>query len=631
MYIREKEKKRKGETYLQYQLIESVRTPSGPRQSLVLNLGSLSLAREKWKHLANRIESLIHGESSLFASDFEVEKLAEHYSRLIIKKRQTEEAERQRVQGEHEEQEPCYETVDLNSVESSNALTIGAEHVALNQIREYGFEKLLRSIGFTPHQINYAVMLVIARLIHPSSERETARWLRENSGLPELLGTDIEVYDTALHRAASLLWTNHKIIEEHLSKKAKELFSLQETVILYDLTNTYFAGSKRNSEIAVPGGKSKEKRNDRPLVTLALIVDDEGFPKSSKILKGNVSEPSTLKRMLDELDEFSSLLNSGKTIVLDAGIATEENLEKIRSRGFHYVAVSRKRTYQEGLWDDGSEREIPLANPGNTLRIKLARTETEAFLRCYSTEKEAKEKAIFVKRLKRFEEEITSLGDGLQKKGTTKSCEKVMERIGRIKEKYKVGNHYDLVVEHENEVVTKITFSKNAKGEESQASYGEYVLRTNRMDLKDEEISRIHRSLTTIEASFKSMKSELGMRPNFHKKDKMTMAHIGITVIGYHFLTPIIQKLRAGGITHCWNTVREILANHIRVTTTFNTEDGDTISLRTSTSPSHGQQEIYNALKIRHNPLKRIRTVIPKRKTKSEEITAKKCSAENFS
>ncbi len=615
MFIREKKKKKKGKRYCQYQLIESVRTPAGPRQTLVLNLGTLKLHKDKWKHLANRIEGKMHGQPSLFASDPEIEKLAEHYSRLIIKKRQAEEAEAQKIQAETEE-DPEYETVDLNSGTNSDALTIGAEHVVLNQMREYKFDEILKSLKFDPRQINYAKMLVVGRLAHPASERETVRWLRENSGLLELLETDIEVYDTALHRVAELMWENHVAIERSLSKRAKAQFSLRETVILYDLTNTYFAGSKKGSKIAKPGAISKEKRNGRPLVTLALVVDDEGFPKLSKILEGNVSEPSTLEGMLDELDEFSPLFNSEKTIVMDAGIATEDNLKLIRKKKFHYVAVSRKQTYEDGLWDNSSEKQIKLADGKTKLTIKLTRTETEAFLHCHSEAKEAKEKAIFERKLKKFEDEINRIKEGLKKKGTQKSYEKIVERIGRLKEKYKVGSLYDLVVEQEEGLATGIIFNKNSNGEAVENSFGEYVLRTDRMDLADEEISKIHRSLTTVEAGFRSMKSELGMRPNYHKRDEMTIAHIFITVIGYHFLTPILKKLKADGLTHCWNTVREILANHVRVTTTFNTEAGDTISLRTSVDPRPRQQEIYNALRIKHNPLKRLRTIIPKTRIK---------------
>ena len=134
-------------------------------------------------------------------------------------------------------------------------------------------------------------------MIHPGSERETVRWLRDTSAVGELLGSRVKVYDTALHRTAVLLWEHHVAIEQELSNRAREIFSLKETVILYDLTNTYCEGSKRGSKIA-KHYKSKEKRNDCPLITLSLTIDEEGFPKQSKVWKGNVSEPDTLEDIL---------------------------------------------------------------------------------------------------------------------------------------------------------------------------------------------------------------------------------------------------------------------------------------------------------------------------------------------
>jgi hypothetical protein len=329
----------------------------------------------------------------------------------------------------------------------SDARTIGPEYAALSQMNEYSFDNILKLEGFDSKQITYAKMLIIGRMTHPASERETTRWLKESSGLMELLDTDINVYDNALHRTAALLWEKHEEIEEHLSNKAKGLFSLDENVILYDLTNTYFAGSKKGSKIAKPGGKSKEKRNDRPLVTLALTVDEEGFPKYSKVLEGNISEPQTLDDMLTQLNDCTTpLFTSFKTIVIDAGIATEDNLKLISTRGFKYVAVSRKESYDDCFWNTGSEKEIKLADGKTNLKIKLVRTEKEGYLLCHSEAKEAKEMAIFERRTKKFEKELQKIKEGLGKKGTQKSYEKIFERIGRLKEKYKVGSLYDIVV-----------------------------------------------------------------------------------------------------------------------------------------------------------------------------------------
>ncbi|MCP4345475.1 MAG: IS1634 family transposase [Desulfobacterales bacterium] len=505
MFIREAVKNVKGKKYIQHHLIESVRTPLGPRQKPVLNLGCISLNKDKWKDLANAIESELHKQPRLFPAEPEIEKPARYYAKIIVKERLNKEAGKK---DKAEVNKPQYETVDINSLSASDARRIGAEHVALSQMKEYNIDKILKELGFNSNETNYAKMLIAGRLIHPASERETARWVNEDSGIKELLQTDINVYDNALHRTAVLLWEQHKKAEQKLSETARKLFSLKETIILYDLTNTYFEGTKKASRIAKPG-KSKERRNDRPLITLALIVDEEGFPKNSRILEGNVSEPDTLDKILDELSDFSDGFNACKTVVTDAGIATEDNLKIIKNKQFRYVAVSRKKSYEDIFWTKSKEREIILADGRTKLTINLAGTEEEAYLLCHSEAKEAKERAIFEKKIKKFEQGLTEMNEGLKRKRTHKKYEKITERIGRLKEKYGVGNLYHIDVRQKEGTVTEIGFRKNPNGEAKEERLGEYVLRTDRSDLTDEEISETHRSLTTLEDSFKCMKSRI--------------------------------------------------------------------------------------------------------------------------
>ncbi len=631
MYIREKTKIKNNKRYVQYQLLESVRTPAGPRQNVILNLGILDLEKDKWKVLANVIKEKLCNQNRFFQIDQEIEKLAEHYASLILEKRLQPASEKiGDIQEEHEkESQAQYESVDIHSVSTSNARTQGAEHVAIKQMDEYGLDHILKSLQFNDKRIAYARMLIVGRMVHPASERETVRWINANSAIKELLKTDVKVYDNALHRTAIKLWQHHEAIEKQLSKTARKMFSLEESVILYDLTNTYLEGSKRGSRIArqLPGGKSKERRNDRPLITLALTVDEEGFPKHSWLLDGNISEPKTLKRMLDELSEYTgtNLFNSRKTIVIDAGIATDDNLKIIKSKNYNYVAVSRKRLYGDNFWDNAEERKINLSRAKSfqknlrlteddktKSKIKMVRTEDEVFLLCHSEMKEAKERAILERKLKKFEDGLKNLKDGLKKKGTQKKYSKIVERIGRLKEKCGVGTLYDIEVKEKDGVVTDIEFSKNSKGEAKECTAGEYVIRTSRLDLLDERISQIHRSLTRIEDCFCSMKSELGMRPNYHKGDDPTIAHISITVIAYHILSGILKKLRMGGINYRWETLRNILSSHVRITTSFNTENKETIHIRTSTPPGIKQREIYRKLKIRMKPLKRVITEIKK-------------------
>jgi transposase len=618
MFIRETVKSKKGKKYVQHQLVESVRTPHGPRQRLLLNLGFLDLPRKQWKELANTIESELHGQPSLFPTHPEIEKFARHYASVIIKERLNRESEK--IEREQDTAESLYETIDINSVSTSDSRTLGVEHVVTSSTQEYNLDKILKKLKFNDNQVNYTEMLIAGRLAHPGSERETVRWINENSAICELLQTDAKVYDNALHRTSCLLLENHEVIEQCLSGTDREIFDLQETVILYDLTNTYFEGSKLNSKIAKPA-RSKDRRNDRPLVTLALTVDADGFPKQSRILNGNVSEPGTLKEILNELLKVNDGFGVEKTIVIDAGIASEENIEIIKRKQFKYVAVSRKRSYPEDFWYGCAEKNLALYDKKTLLKVKLVKKDGEAWLHCHSELKEAKEKAILEKKLEKFEQALKKIQDGLKKKGTRKNYQSIAERIGRIKERYGVGSLYDIEIQHAEGKVTEIEYSKNPKGKAKQVKVGNYILRTNRLDLTEEEISKIHRSLTTVEDSFRSMKSHLGLRPIHHKRDDTTTAHIFITVIAYHILAGILKKLRHNGITYNWDTIRNILSTHVRVTTTFKTEDESTINIRNSTTLTIKQQAIYDALKIKKQPLKKvkIRTPLTKPKKCSEE------------
>jgi hypothetical protein len=614
MFIREKSKTVKGKKYIQHQLIESMRTPAGPRQRLVLNLGFLDLHQDKWKELANTIESEVHRQSRLFITDPQIEKLAKHYAKVIVREKLNKESERAASDNGADSLSADFELVDVNSVNSSDARKIGAEHVVLAQMQEYKFDKMLTQLGFTDNQIDYAKILIAGRLVHPSSERETARWANEDSAILELLQSKISVYDTALHRTAVLLWEQHDKIEQRLSQAAREVFGLEETIILYDLTNTYFEGSKQGSEIA-KHAKSKDKRDDRPLVTLALTLDGQGFPKQSKVFEGNISEPGTLEKMLDELSNVVDGFNCQKTIVIDAGIATEENLELIERKQFKYLAVSRKKSYGDDFWQECQEQQIKLSDKKTLLKVKLVTTKKELYLLVHSEAKEAKEKAILDRRLQKFEEGLKKINEGLKRKRTHKRYDKIIERIGRLKEKYGVGSLYDIEVKQEKGIATQIIFNKNPNGKAKEKRVGEYVIRTNRLDLIEEEISKIHRTLTTIEDSFRSMKSELGLRPNYHKRDDTGTAHIFITIIAYHIIVGILKKLRTkNGINYSWRTIRNILSTQVRVTTSFNTEDQATIHIRTTTTPTLKQSEIYSKLGVLQKPLKQVKIKLPLKK-----------------
>jgi len=262
-------------------------------------------------------------------------------------------------------------------------------------------------------------------------------------------------------------------------------------------------------------------------VTLGLVLDGSGFPRKSQIFPGNASEPETLQLMLQSLDG-----GSGSTVILDAGIASEENIRYLIEHGYHYIVVSRKRkrTFDE-------DQSILIKDiPGQSVKVqKVVAEETgEVELYCHSQLREKKEQAIQDHFSKKYETALDKLHRGLSNKGSIKTHSKIVERLGRLKEKYaRAAQHYEVTVTANDEGDKAVSISwKRAEKANSQATHpGVYCLRTNLTDWNEETLWRTYTLLTDLEGVFRSLKSELGLRPIYHCKEERVSGHIFITLI----------------------------------------------------------------------------------------------------
>ncbi|HOE33803.1 MAG TPA: IS1634 family transposase [Smithella sp.] len=603
MYIRRTthaDKKNKKE-YHTFKLIESVRTERGPRQRMLLNLGTdFSLPEDRWKDLANRIEEIITGQDALFAYPADIENLAVRYARKVID-----------YQGEPggggiKSTDPDYHRVDIDTIDNERSRSAGAEHVIYETIKSLGINDLLMALGFNKPALDAAIGVIAARLIAPSSERATHLWLQEMSAMDELLGADFtDLSQDRVYKTSDLLLRHKKQIEDHLCAKECRLFNLEEKIILYDLTNTFFEGSGRYNGKA-HFGPSKEKRSDCPLVTLGMVLDADGFPKRTEVFAGNVSEPGTLEGMIKTLafaDMFTRPL-----IVMDAGIATQSNILWLKEKGFDYIVVSRKKRIDLPL-----ETEMITVREDNRRLIRAAITkgpdDDEVTLYCHSTDKEIKERGIKNLFESRFEEKLEQIRNALSKKHGTKVYEKVVEKIGRLKERYKrISSRYEIAVTKDENTNWATTIAWERKEQEKPA--GVYCLRSNRIDFKEQELFNIFAMLTDIEDAFRSMKSELGMRPVYHQNENRTDGHLFITVLAYHILHSIRVHLRSQGVNDCWTTVRKRLSTHVRITTTMKRDDGKSIHIRKSTRPEAYHKIIYDALQLSPHPGITIKTIL---------------------
>jgi len=579
--------------YHTFKLLESLRTERGPRQRMVLNLGTdFSVPEDHWKDLANRIEEIVTGQQPLFTYGEEVERLADLYARKIVAYH-GEAATRRST--------PDYQRIDIDTIDCEQPRSVGAEHVVYATMKTLGLDELLTTLGFNTPFRNAAMGVIAARLIAPCSEKATHEWLQTISAMDDLLDTDFgTLSQDRVYRVSDMLLRHKDELEEHLRARECSLFSLEEKIILYDLTNTFFEGTGKYNDKA-HFGISKEKRSDCRLVTLGLVVDADGFPKRSDVFAGNVSEPKTLAGMISALSSPGMM---HPLVVMDAGIATADNIVWLKEHGYAYLVVSRKK---QGAVP--AEMVTVREDARRLIRAAVVRNTDEITLYCHSTDKESKEAGITNRFSQRFEEALGKVRDALGKKHGTKRYDKVLEKIGRLKERFRrVARRYEITVEKDTTKnrATAIRWERTDQPDHC----GVYCLRSNRLDFTEQAMFDVFAMLTDIEDTFRSMKSELGLRPVYHQREHRGDGHLFITVLAYHVAHAIRIRLRQQGIVHSWITIRKGLSSHIRITTTMKREDGTVIHIRKSTRPEPFHRQIYDALHLSHRPGKTIKTMI---------------------
>ena len=335
-----------------------------------------------------------------------------------------------------------------------------------------------------------------------------------------------------------------------------------------------------------------------PLLTLGLVLDGSGFVRRSEVFSGNVSEGNTLNTMLTGLHAPKNAL-----IIMDRGIATEANLDWLRNNGYLYLVVSRERNRQ---FDH--EDAITITNASKE-KIHLQKVVSddgqEARLYCFSEKRAQKEEAMAKRFTERFEEKLEKMSQGLSRPRTTKRIDKLHERIGRLKEKnHGIGQHYhiELIPDDKGENATALRWERKPVGNTLLTDPGVYCLRSNETDWDQEKMWRTYVTLTDLEAVFRSMKSEMGLRPIFYQKDQRSDGHLFITVLAYQFVQVIRRSLRQHGYHDRWETLRAILARQCRVTAVFQRADGCTIHVRRATRPEPKQLAICQLLGLELNP-----------------------------
>lgn len=506
--------------------------------------------------------------------------------------------------------------VDINTVKHTDAREVGAENVCLQAIRELQLDVFLRRQGWSERKINATLASLIIRTAYSPSEWKALRILEDNSAAMELLTGQFgdRVTQREVYGAAPGLYALKDELEQHLCHRTDSLFNLTNHVMLFDLTNFYFEGSKQGSSKA-KFGRSKEKRSDCRLLVLALAINTEGFIRYSSILEGNTADPDSLPDMVDKIiakNPVSPNPDDKVLVVIDAGIATEKNLELLRSKGYNYLCVSRTKLTDYTLKDDGKSVTVfDSRNRPITLAEVAHEEEGDYFLRVNSPSKAMTERSMNRQWRDRFENELTKARKALSRKGGVKNYDKVVERIGRARGKYpSVSKYYQIeyIRSEENpKNMADIRWQINISDEQAEERFGTYFLRTNVANLDEKSTWEYYNLIREIETSNRQLKTDLELRPIYHQTDENSDAHLFFGLLSYWIVNTIRHKLKQHGITHYWTELKRILSTQKAITTEVVNAVGEVVEMRLCSDPTRSAAEIYRYLGYKSQPFKRYR------------------------
>jgi transposase len=638
------------------QLLEAYRNAEGsPRQRVVVSLGDAPIPEAERSAIARAVEQTLQGQPSLLPEPLSA--AAQEWIDTILKRIEREGRYRKPASSQAtpasasvaSQEAAVIDGVLVNEVSHTHTSPLGPSLVGWEAWKRLQMPQLLEELGFNQSQAEAAAITVIHRLASPGSERALMEWLPD-SALPELLGMEqTQGIKDRFYRISDQLLKRQSEIQKHLQRRQGEIFPKDRTILLYDLTNSYFEGEALGNAKA-QRGRSKEKRNDCPLVVVGMVFDQRGCELAHKVFAGNQSDSKSLVSMIGELEgmidkEQLPGLTEKPLVIMDAGVATRENLKLLRQKGFDYLVNDSRRgrlRYQEEflkkaefeqvgqregktpVWvrqlkdphppeeaaDDSDSQSASSHKAGGD--SKKEREEPDYLILCRSEGRAQKERAIrseveskYLKSLEKLARRVAS--------GKLQDAVKIQRAIGRLERgRVRVKRFYEVVFKPgEAGQKTSLTWSRK---EESYAAddsvQGCYVLRANRPWPAGQQGWRLYTTLTQAEAGFRAIKGDLGLRPNFHQIEPRVDGHVFISVLAYHLLWLILQSLEAVQDTRSWQTIRAILQTHAYTTILLPTKGGKLYRLRRPGEPDQTQKTIYETLQINWKNLPQSKVVV---------------------
>ncbi len=593
MFIRQYSCIENGKRRAYWGLVESYRTARGPRQRVVAWLGKLDeagrlgvqqAAESKPEHPA---DSTGDRQKSLFGD-------------------------------EPDGPEPRWIEVNAAGVRVENCRQFGGPWLALELIRRLQLDAFLqREISPGQERVPWslsALILVIARLLEPSSELHTAEQWYPKTALAELLGVPVErVDDNRLYRTLDELLPHKEKLQVHLKQRMGSLFALEYDILLYDVTSTFFEGSADFP--MAQRGYSRDQRSDCKQVCIGLVVSRCGMPLGYEVFPGNTADVSTVQKIVELMEERYG--KSNRIWVMDRGMVSEKNLEFLRKEGRRYLVGTPKgllKKYEQELLSDDWHKiregiEVKLLtvprdeDDGDTATDSVPSDTTasdkEIFILCRSQDRVKKDTAIVRRFEQKIEERLRAMATRCQNQ--RRDVQKVEREVGRmLGQNTRAARLFEVKVERREDGGALLQWKKIEDVRDwATLSAGCYLLRTNVLDWTDEDLWKTYMQLTEAEAAFRIHKTDLSIRPVWHQKEDRVLAHILVCFLGYVLWKTLGQLCRQAGLGDEPRRVLDELAEIRVVDVVLPTREGIEIRQRCVSRPTDHQQILLDRLNLK--------------------------------
>ena len=443
-----------------------------------------------------------------------------------------------------------------------------------------------------------AAVLVSARLCEPSSELHIAEDWYRRTALSDLLQLpDEQVNKDRLYRALDGLLEHKAALEAHLSKRCGELFAIDNEVLLYDVTSTYFEGEAEGNDLA-KRGHSRDHRPDCKQVCIALVVSFDGFPLGYEVFPGNMHDSRTLQKIVTTMESRHGAV--GRVWITDRGMASAANLAWLRESRRRYIIGAPKSELKKFA---AQLRSTGWREVREGIEVKLARCPDtqDTIILCRSSERRSKERAMHDKFSARIEAALARLAKRIARSKKPIDTTQVNRQIGRILQQNQraAARFVVSLTPSKNAAGHTLKFAHNTQFDQwAQLSEGAYLLRSNITDWSDERLWKAYIQLTQAEAAFRIQKDQLHIRPIWHQRTDRVQAHILVCFLAFVLWKCLELWQQRAGLGNSPRTVLEELARIQSHDVILPTTTHGEVRLRCVTQPDPAQAVLLEHLGI---------------------------------